>query len=49
MSAHLTRRDTGLVAPAAVPEMCNRKTSGQATLVLIHYPTKSDFGEVPDH
>jgi hypothetical protein len=36
------------MAPAAVPEMCNRKTSGQATLVLIYYPTESKFAEAPE-
>ena len=36
----LTRRDTGLEAPAAHPEFSCGKRCGQATHNLFHYPTK---------
>jgi hypothetical protein len=40
MPIHLTRRDTGLNRPLLPILNCNRKTSGQATLVFIYYPRK---------
>jgi hypothetical protein len=44
-SAHLTRRDTGLLAPAANPDFLFGKMCGQATHSFFHYPRKRPFGE----
>jgi len=47
-AADLTRRDAGLIWPLLPnPEMCNGKTSGQATLVSIQYARKPRKGEEP--
>jgi len=50
----LTRRDAGLIWPLLPnPELCNGKTSGQATLVSIQYArkwakTEASFGSKYD-